>query len=432
MLLCFPHDVLRCVFVQLAAADALNAMACRTLRAQRRELLREMGRVRDVQADDDAELLLRIVVWDGLRARRAGDARRGRVAAGSAHSLCIDDDGCVWHAGLLLSHALGSVRQTAFAPCRVRDEAANVLGGVAMARVAAGAFHSVAISRCGRVFTWGLGLDGRLGRASMQATREPTLVPGIRDAAVCAAGCAHTLVADSKGECYAWGDNVHGQLGTAPGEYAWSPGRMRLDAEVVGVAAGEMHTLLLMADGRMKACGRIVCVLESYLGAAHTPISVDVADGARMLQVAAAGYQSASVALGGRVYTWGAYRVADVPAVGAWVPRAVPGICGVTEVAVGAHHCVARLGDGRVLAWGRNTLGQLGVERRLGAIVETPAPTCDSVRAIDVAAGDLHTLLLCEDETRGWRLWACGYGCDGRLGLDTCVEYAPRAVPWTA
>ena len=69
----------------------------------------------------------------------------------------------------------------------------------------------------------------------------------------------------------------------------------------------------------------------------------------------------------------------------AYAPVAVPGLEGITQIAVGLRHNLALRRDGHVLAWGANGAGELGNGTR--ATGWTPAEVTGLDRVVAIAAG---------------------------------------------
>jgi alpha-tubulin suppressor-like RCC1 family protein len=103
-------------------------------------------------------------------------------------------------------------------------------------------------------------------------------------------------------------------------------------------------------------------------------------------------------------------------------PSAVPGVSGAVAVTAGANHVVALLGNGTLLAWGRNTLGELGDGSTTSR--PFPAPVAALSDVIQVAAGEGHTLALRRDGT----VWSWGVNYRGQLGYEG-LFLSPRQVP---
>lgn len=74
--------------------------------------------------------------------------------------------------------------------------------------------HSAAVTRCGRLFTWGHGRSGRLGHGNEEVCMLPTLVQGMTAHKVVdvAASETHTAAFTRDGEVYTWGRDRFGQV----------------------------------------------------------------------------------------------------------------------------------------------------------------------------------------------------------------------------
>jgi len=85
--------------------------------------------------------------------------------------------------------------------------------------VAAGFAHSIALTRAGRIYSWGCGASGRLGHGGDSDFRQPALVEALADvghAGAIAAGEAHSLAAAADGRGFGWGGRLVG-LGVGVG-----------------------------------------------------------------------------------------------------------------------------------------------------------------------------------------------------------------------
>lgn len=94
----------------------------------------------------------------------------------------------------------------------------------------------------------------------------------------------------------------------------------------------------------------------------------------------------------------------------AHLPDVVEGLENVVALAGGDNHSLALKRNGKVMAWGGNGHGQLGVPSSVGTDVPQPVPNLDDVKAIAVGSG--VSLALKENGTvRAW-----GNNSDGQLG----------------
>lgn len=144
--------------------------------------------------------------------------------------------------------------------------------------VACGRFHSVAVSACGSVFSWGvngktfrLGIDPTSGSVPPPCVVQPTALQefgaGRHCAVKAAAGQNHTLVLTTQGKIFAWGSNVYGQLG-AQGVQSGSDAHARRPREIKGslkndevadIAAGAEHSLCTVVSGNVFTWGSNAC-----------------------------------------------------------------------------------------------------------------------------------------------------------------------------
>lgn len=77
--------------------------------------------------------------------------------------------------------------------------------------------HSAAITKCGRLYTWGHGKSGRLGHGNEHVCMLPTRVEGLTHHRVTDVATAesHTAALTCDGELYSWGRDRFGQVRNA-------------------------------------------------------------------------------------------------------------------------------------------------------------------------------------------------------------------------
>eukprot|EP00850_Spirogloea_muscicola_P019419 SM000190S04855 [mRNA] locus=s190:46523:47299:- [translate_table: standard] len=87
---------------------------------------------------------------------------------------------------------------------------------VPIAQLACGGYHSAALDRDGRVWTWGHGGHGQLGHGSL-ASGEPAVVQALQNVKVVAVACggAWTAAVTDDGRLWTWGKGRDHQLGVA-------------------------------------------------------------------------------------------------------------------------------------------------------------------------------------------------------------------------
>ena len=136
-----------------------------------------------------------------------------KVTTGADHSVAISTDQRVWTCGSNSHGQLGHGPQVRNVSTFCLVEALVVEEGILT--VSAGYAHSVAVGRDGGVFTWGLGLAGRLGHGSEEPEFFPRSVDELKGKSVIqvTSGGGHSAALTLNGMVYTFGYGVRGQLG---------------------------------------------------------------------------------------------------------------------------------------------------------------------------------------------------------------------------
>src|SRR5207248_1867506 len=116
--------------------------------------------------------------------------------------------------------------------------------------------------RDGTVWAWGFNSTGQLGRRPADSnafSAAPVRVFGLAGVRAIAAGGYHSLAVTRDGSAWAWGHNGNGQLGngrtTCNTCATWVPGRVRGLGGARTVAGGVWFSLAVKADGTAWAWG---------------------------------------------------------------------------------------------------------------------------------------------------------------------------------
>ena len=183
-----------------------------------------------------------------------------RAVAGERHSLFIDSGGRLSSCGSapsyapgLLGHGEGVTRLNT--PTRLPSP----LGGERVVAVSAGWAHNLAITADGAVWSWGDGLQGKLGHGDQQRQLLPKKIEALAGQRVVAlsAGTFHSLALSADGAVWSWGGGGFGKLGHGDQQNQLLPKKIEALAgqRVLAVSAGEDHNLALTADGAVFAWG---------------------------------------------------------------------------------------------------------------------------------------------------------------------------------
>jgi alpha-tubulin suppressor-like RCC1 family protein len=296
------------------------------------------------------------------------------------------------------------------------------------AALAAGGFHSLALRKDGTVWAWGYNGNGQLGNGCIVGvdcvnSTTPVQVklspngPPLRGVVAIAAGFWHSMAVTSSGQLYVWGDNTYGQLGDGTHTSRGSTGAppFALGSGIRAIAAGWLHSLAVLNDGSVWAWGYNSNGQLGNGSSASTASPVKVLNGG-ITKVAAGGYHSLALNLSGMVLAWGHNADGQVGGgvfVDSFVPVWQPFIDdSVVDIAAGGFHSLALKNDGSLWSWGRNAQGQLG---RHTDTSSSPVPSQASVSSVvAMSAGGLFSVAT----TLDGRVWAWGSNDHGQLAIS--------------
>ncbi len=279
--------------------------------------------------------------------------------SGDGHSMALKTNGAVYGWGHDNSGQVGNGIALPVAP----GTNVNVLSpvqvvglgaGSGVIAISAGGSHSLALKSDGTVLAWGNNQSGQLGDGAALPGADhssPVTVSGMGPGSgvvQVAAGNAFSVARKSDGTVWTWGNNASGQLGDGTTTDRSTPGKVSGLSNVREVEAGDAFAIAVKNDGSVWAWGNNA---SGEIGNGNAPTDQ--------------------------------HTPAQVKGLGAG--------SGVTTVRAAFSHVVALRFDGTMLAWGRNTSGQLGD----GTTTQRNAPEVlrGMNRVAEISAGGSHTLI---------------------------------------
>ena len=303
-----------------------------------------------------------LVVAGTLEASPASAARASGVATGSSHSCALTSAGELWCWGLNTFGQLGDGTTTS----RSTPVVVSGFDGAVVA-VAAGWGHTCALTSSSALWCWGLNVYGQLGDGTTTDRHVPLMIsaPGSGVAGV-AAGMYHTCAVSTAGAAACWGLNLNGQLGdgttTTRLAPVWVSG---LGSGVVVLAAGYAHTCALTTGGAVQCWGRNG---EGQLGDGTTmdrltPVAVSGL-GSGATAIASGGWHTCAVSTAGAAACWGYNlngQLGNGTTMNSPIPVEVIGLGSGAVAVIGGHsHSCSAMNTGVIRCWGLNSAGQLG------------------------------------------------------------------------
>jgi alpha-tubulin suppressor-like RCC1 family protein len=283
---------------------------------------------------DEPHLLKQCVLIKALHSRRFVLA-----AAGSDHSLLLREDGAVYACGGNHDGQLGlGDNKLKF---QFSLKLVTALHGHHVIQLASGGGHVLALTKDGKVFSWGRDANGRLGlddddtltpvnsttapltprkspnkspkQAKPSNQFRPVLISALQHVTVTHVTCGwnHSMALTSTGEVYAWGNGSDGKLGLGDEQDRSTPTLLPYFAQeripVQNITAGYYHSSAIDEFGNVYTWGwgehgqlghgEPVSELQPRLVAALV--------GQHVTQMSCGGFHSACVTVRGELYTWG-------------------------------------------------------------------------------------------------------------------------------
>ena len=348
------------------------------------------------------------------------------LAAGGYHTCALTGAGGVVCWGSNSHGQIGDGTTTS----RSTPTAVSGLGS-GVAAVAAGQYHTCALTTGGAVLCWGFNSSAQLGDGTATSRSTPTAVSGLGSGvAAIAAGGSHTCALTTGGAVLCWGANSRGQVGDGTTNARLSPTAVSgLGSGVAAVTAGLYHTCAVTIGGASLCWGyNSSGQLGDGTGTNRSTPTAVSGLGSGVAAMSAGGFDTCALAVGGSALCWGENnygQLGDGTTTARSTPMGVSGLgIGVAAVAAGLMHTCALTTSGGVLCWGFNSNGQLGD----GTTTIRPTPT--AVNGLgngiaEIATGYYHTCAL----TAGGGVGCWGSNDDGELGDGTTVN---RSTPVAA
>ena len=185
-----------------------------------------------------------------------------------------------------------------------RSSPVSVVNGYQWAKLSAGAFHTLGMTKSSSIFAWGRNFNGQLGDGTQNNRSTPGIAPsGMGTVTDIAAGNDHSA-AIKNGYIYCWGINSTGQLGNNDTADYSLPSQIFSPSPIIKIAASRDSTLAVDSSSRVWGWGDNAALVENM--AQSSPVLVF------------RGYTAETIICGGyhvvanRKYFWGYNQVGQL------------------------------------------------------------------------------------------------------------------------
>lgn len=284
------------------------------------------------------------------------------IASSGHYSCAVSESGEVYTWGCGKDGQLGHGEQKdTYTPKAVRSLQSKLIRHVSLAE-----HHAAAVSEGGVLYTWGKGQNGRLGHGGADNELLPKAVEALVGQHVVQVSCGdfHTAcVTLNPTFVYTWGLGLSGRLGHGDETDCHSPTPVESlsGVHVTCIACGGHHSATMSDQvGQLMTWGGGAFGKLGHGNrlAQTTPKLVVALQGKKLVQVSLGPHHSAALTQKGEVYTWGqAGRLGHASQgteVDEMTPRQVTALSSVfvLQVSCGHSHCAVVTETGDVWAWG--------------------------------------------------------------------------------
>lgn len=375
------------------------------------------------------------------------------LAGGNAHTMVIVNNK-VYGWGRNNYGQVGIGKTTSLKKDAIHPKLPTLISGLPnnIVSVAINQNHSAALTKEGKVYTWGDDSDGQLGRGDQgrqdcgtrgkENCRLDIGMTNLPQIQALDSGYDHVLALSKDGDVWAFGDNSSGQLGaTSDIKSSSTPVKVNFTdnvGNIVQVIASSKSSYALDDKGQVWAWGRnrygnlgqgeVCSRREGCTDFNATPIKVKLPKSVVITEVATGRDHVLALSSSGKVYAWGLNASSQVGYMGngykgtdkAWerqipTPTLLPWFTDkkmAKHVYANGNTSYVMLSDDKVYPWGM--FGETNAEGRTTYLnLNEPTDKLTSLtQVVDMGVGILHQIAKRQDES----LFSWGWSFEGSLG----------------
>jgi len=275
---------------------------------------------------------------------------------------------------------------------------------------------TAAIKTDGTLWIWGRNNFGQLGFNDTNHRSSPTQVGSSTNWSVVSTQSFFTLSIKTDGTLWSWGRGLFGALGNNS-DYKSSPTQVGTATNWSKFTGGNFCSMATKTDGTLWAWGTNSSGQHGTNNRTSTDSPVQVGSGTNWNLVSMGVYSAAAVKTDGTLWLWGRNSYGQL-GLGDSTNRSSPVQVGTgtdwSKVSHSGDHALATKTNGTLWAWGQNTLGgNLGINDTIAR--SSPVQVGTGTNWSLISAGRIMSVATKTDGT----LWTWGRNSVGQLGLNT-------------
>ncbi|XP_041350104.1 uncharacterized protein LOC121369224 isoform X2 [Gigantopelta aegis] len=305
------------------------------------------------------------------------------VACGRNHTVVITNQGVYgWGCSRYGQVGVGTTHSYS------RPMLIETLASETCVSVDCGQYHTLVLTADSQLYSWGWGVHGQLGHSDPEDRLVPTLIKTLsgKNIVRIAAGYCHSLALTEQGDLYVFGCGYFGQLGLGNNLKQSTPVRLHtVDEPITAIGAKYFTSIVVTAGNHVYTWGCHPCGLrysaqivrrsrqhgqplrdpiDSFL--APTLVDTIYVNG-NITQVASGSLHCILLTTEGEVYTWG-HNMDGQLGTGTKQEEKQPKMLTkindrhIVMVKSGGEFNVAMDTNNQILVWGKNDMGQLGMQ----------------------------------------------------------------------
>ncbi|CAG9310177.1 unnamed protein product [Blepharisma stoltei] len=284
--------------------------------------------------------------------------------------------------------------------------------------ISCGFEHCAAVSRDGKVFTWGYGSSGCLGHGDTNSYTTPTLINSLFQENISYLECGgyHNVALSEIGQVWVWGRNDVHQLGISLsrmakdeiGHVALIPMKIRELKKCKGIACGQAHTLVLDSNGKLNVFGWAedgqlgISASDLKEGVMTTAIKELKIPNKKPIKVSAGSIYSACLTESGEIYVWGNGEQGQlglgINVKGVSFPTLINSLGNemIIDIQCGESHMICLAKSGKVYGWGQGIVGDFGSDLSFPRGSDMTCSVPRVLNSVDIA----HRYIVKKDRSR--------------------------------